>query len=115
MLPPHTTELRRVCTTALHCAQPRGEQPARHMLKTISSGRGTSSFQALLLAFFLSLLLTLAPAAAYTSGDADTIFNAYNNAFYVGGANAYYKAKHGRRPHRFLADRQRDRNGRRFL
>lgn len=65
------------------------------MLKTISSGRGTSPLQTLLLALFLSLFASLSPAAAYTSGDADTIFNAYNNAFYVGGANAYYKANTG--------------------
>lgn len=46
----------------------------------------------------LSALVTTAcgifvsTASAWTSSDADTIFNSYNNAFYVGnGGNAYYK------------------------
>src|SRR3954470_12978184 len=30
-------------------------------------------------------------AFGFWPGDATTIFNSYNNAFYVGGANAYYK------------------------
>jgi predicted alpha-1,6-mannanase (GH76 family) len=31
------------------------------------------------------------PASAFWPSDATTAFNSYNNAFYVGGANAYYK------------------------
>ena len=44
----------------------------------------------------LSLLAGGTPVAAFTATNADTIFNAYNTAFYVtNGGNAYYKTDNG--------------------
>ena len=42
------------------------------------------------------IVLTGGVASAFTASDADTIFNSYNNAFYVSsGGNAYYKLDTG--------------------
>jgi predicted alpha-1,6-mannanase (GH76 family) len=43
----------------------------------------------------VAAFLLASPAFAFWPSDADTIFNSYNNAFYVGGANAYYKDNTG--------------------
>src|SRR4051794_30802147 len=43
-----------------------------------------------------SMLMRGTPAQAFWPSDADTSFNAYNNAFYVGnGGNAFYKQDTG--------------------
>lgn len=55
------------------------------------------SRKALITGLVSATILTLAtPTQAFWASDADTIFNAYNNAFYVAnGGNAYYKLDTG--------------------
>src|SRR5262245_2933422 len=47
------------------------------------------------LMFSAVIVALVSPVLAFWPTDATTIFNSYNNGFYVGGSNAYYKDNTG--------------------